>query len=68
MNFKGNWFDQYSYLRIRTGTGELGNERTCKDHQYYSIGEIGQNNVKSPGNWRSVVTPNPKENHQQTLV
>ena len=59
----------YSHQRIGTGTGGLGNNRTCGDHPNYSIVEIGQNTEKSPGDLRRVaITQTPLKNHQLTLV
>ena len=68
-NTNCNWCSWYSYQRIGTRTGELGNKRTSGDHLSYSISEIGQNTEKSPGNLRRLaVTQTPVRNHRLTLV
>ena len=48
---------------IGSGTGGLGNKKTCEDHPNYYIVEIGQNTEKSSGDLSRLV-----ENHQLTLV
>ena len=64
-----NWCTRYSHQRIGTGTGRLGNKRTCGDHPNYCIAEIDQNTKTSPGDFRRLaVTQTPVENHQLTLV
>ena len=40
---------RYSYQRIATGTGGLGNKRTNRDNLNYSIIIICKNTEKSPG-------------------
>ena len=57
-----NWFSWYSYQRIGTRTGELGNERTSRDHPNYSIVEIGQNTEKSPEDLRRLLSLKPTAN------
>ena len=60
---------QYGNLRISTGIGGLGNNRTSGDHINYSIVEIGRNTKKSLGDLRRLaVTQTPVENHLLTLV
>ena len=59
-----DWCTRYSYQRIGTRTGRLGNLRTIENHPYYSIVEIGQNTEKSPGDLRKLaVTQTPVGNH-----
>ena len=45
-----NWCARYSYQRIGTWTGGLGDKRTSGDHLNNSIVEIGQNTKKE--SWR----------------
>ena len=49
-----NWCARYSYQRINTWTGGLGNKRTSGDHSNNSIVEISQNTKKSPGDLLSL--------------
>ena len=42
----------YSYQRISTRTGELGDKRTNEDYPNYSITETGKNTEKSAGDLR----------------
>ena len=63
------WCARYSHQRIIKRTGGLRNKRTSRDHPNYSIVEISQNNMKSPGDSRRVaVTQTPVENHPLMLV
>ena len=41
-----DWCARYSHQRIGTGTKELGNKRTSRDHPNNSIVKIGQNTEK----------------------
>ena len=43
-----NWCSSYSHRRIGAGTGGLGNKRTERDRQNYTIMVIDQNTEKSP--------------------
>ena len=64
-----NWCTRYSYQRIGTETGGLGNKKTKGDYLNYSLAEIGQNTEKSPGYFkRLAVTQTPVKNYQLTLV
>ena len=64
-----NWYPLYSYQRISTRPGGLGNKRTIGDHPNDSIIKIGYNTEKSPGDSRRIaVTQTPVEDHQLTLV
>ena len=57
-----NWRGQYSHYRISTGTGGLGNKSTSGHYPNYSIVEIGQNTMKSPGDLRRLtVSQTPVE-------
>ena len=59
----------YSHQRIIAGTGGLGNNRSSGDHTNYYIIEIGQNNVKSPGDLkRLAVTQTPLKDHQLKMM
>ena len=59
----------YSYQRIDTKTGGLGNKRTSGDHPNYCICEISQNNEKSPGDLRRLaVTQTSVKDYQLTLM
>ena len=49
-----NWCSWYSYQRISTGTGELGNQ-SSGDHPKYSISKMSQNSKKSPGDLLSLI-------------
>ena len=63
-----NWCTRYRYQRFGTGTGELGNKRTCGDYTKYSTIEIGQNTEMSPGDLKGfAITQTPVKNHQLTL-
>ena len=58
-----------SVLGISTGTGGLGNKRTCEDNPNYGIVEIGQNTEKRPVDLNSlVVTKTLVNNHYLTQV
>ena len=58
-----NLCTRYSHQRIGTGTGRLQNKRSSVDSPNYRIVEIGQNNEKSPGDWRTLaVTQTPVKN------
>ena len=61
-----NWCTRYSYQKISSGIGGLGNKRASGDHSNYHIVEIGQNTEKSPGDLRRFATPG--KNHQLMLV
>ena len=66
---KCNWRARYSYLRIGTRIGGLGNKGTWGDHPNYTIVEIVQNTNMGPGDLRRrAVAPTPVEDHQITLV
>ena len=63
------WCTWNNSKRIGKGTGRLGNNRTSRDHQNYSIIKIGQNTEKSPGDlWRFAVIQTPERNRRLTLV
>ena len=52
---------------LEKGAGSVGNRRTNKDHQNYSMVENGQNTEKCPGDMmRLIVTP--VKDHQLTPV
>ena len=55
--------------RIGTRTDRLGNKRTRRDHPNYSVGEIGQNTEKSPGDLRKLaLTQTPVKTHRLMLM
>ena len=59
-----NWCSWYSHQRIGKMT-----KKTSGDNPNYSIGEIGQNTKKSPGDLRRlVVTQTPVKDHKLTLM
>ena len=54
---------------MSTGTGELGNKRTSRDHPRYNIVEIGQNTKMSPKDLRKLaVTQTSVKDHRLTLM
>ena len=54
---------------LGTKTGGLGNNGTSGDYPDDSIGEIGQNTEKSPGDlWRLTVSQTPVKDHRLTLM
>ena len=57
---------RYSYQRIDTGTEQLENERSIRDHANFTIVEIGQNS--SGPLKRLAVTQTPDENSQLPLA
>ena len=62
-----NWSTKYSHQKIDTGTGGLGNKKTCRDHPNDNFVEISQNTKKSPRNLRrQVITQTSVRNHQLT--
>ena len=64
-----NWCASDSHQRINIRTGELRNKRTSGDHPKYSIGVIGQNTEKNPGDLREIaVTQTQVKNHPLMLV
>ena len=64
-----NWCAWYSYQRIGTGTGGLGNKTTSGDHPNDSIIKIGQNTEKSPEDLRRLaVSQTLVKNNQLMLV
>ena len=62
------WCAWYCHQRFGIGNGGLGNKRTRGDHPNYSIVEIDQNTMESPGDLRRLaVIRIPKKNHQLML-
>ena len=52
-----------------SGIGVLGNNRMSRDHANYSIIEISQNTMKSPGDLRRLaVARTPVKNYQLRLM
>ena len=48
-NTNCNWCTRLTHQKIGKGTGGIGYKSTSGGHPKYSIGEIGQNTEKSPG-------------------
>ena len=64
-----NWCPWYSYQRIDTGTGGLGNKRMSGEYPNYCIIKIGQNTEESPEDlMRLAVAQTPLRNHRLTLA
>ena len=64
-----NWRTRYSYQRIGTVTGRLGNKRASGDYPDNSIIKICQNTLKNTKDLkRFAVIQTPVKNHQLTLV
>ena len=66
------WCAWNNSQKIAKERGRLGNKKTSRDHQEYSITKIGQNTEnteKSPEDLkRLVVTQIPVRNHRLTLI
>ena len=64
-----NWCSSYSYQRVVTRIGGLGNKKTSRNHPNKSIIEISQNSEKSPGvSRRLAITQTHGNDYQLTVV
>ena len=62
-----NWFDCNRPQRLEKRAGKVGNRRISWNHPSYSIGEIGQNIEKSPGDLRRLDVSQTLVNDQQLM-